>query len=137
MSSVLPLPLPTEGAADRLTEAAARAERDKERVVLIRDGKPVAAVVPIEDLEAEDEYWSRAADEAIGEWEAAGRPAFRLRISRAIWASTWRPIPTPQLDLADRVPSVGEGRIAGPGSPGTSAHSAQSASARRRSPLRG
>jgi len=75
MSSVLPLPLPTEGAADRLTEAAARAERDKERVVLIRDGKPVAAVVPIEDLEAEDEYWSRAADEAIGEWEAAGRPA--------------------------------------------------------------
>ena len=78
MSSALPLPLPTEGAADRLTEAAARAERDKERVVLIRDGKPVAAVVPIEDLEAleaEDEYWSRAADEAIGEWEAAGRPA--------------------------------------------------------------
>ena len=75
MSSVLPLPLPTEGTADRLAEAAARAERDKERVVLIRDGKPVAAVVPIEDLEAEDEYWSRAADEAIGEWEAAGRPA--------------------------------------------------------------
>jgi hypothetical protein len=70
MSSVLPLPLPTEGAADRLTEAAARAERDKERVVLIRDGKPVAAVVPIEDLEALE-----AADEAIGEWEAAGRPA--------------------------------------------------------------
>ena len=78
MSSVLPLPLPTEGAADRLTGAAARAERDKERVVLIRDRKPVAAVVPIEDLEAleaEDKYWSRAADEAIGEWEAAGRPA--------------------------------------------------------------
>ena len=80
MSSVLPLPQPTEGAADRLTEAAARAERDKERVVLIRDGKPVAAVVPIEDLEAleaEDEYWSRAADEAIGEWEAAGRHSDR------------------------------------------------------------
>jgi hypothetical protein len=33
--------------------------------------------VPIEDLEAleaEDEYWSRAADEAVGEWEAAGIP---------------------------------------------------------------
>ena len=77
MSSVFPLPQPTEGAADRLTEAAARAERDKERVVLVRDGKPVAAVVPIENLEAleaEDEYWSRAADEAIGEWEADGRP---------------------------------------------------------------
>jgi len=47
-------------------------------VLSIRDGKPVAAVVPIEDLqalEAEDEYWSRAADEAIAKWEAAGRPA--------------------------------------------------------------
>ena len=34
--------------------------------------------MPIEDLEAleaEDEYWSRAADETIGEWKAAGRPA--------------------------------------------------------------
>jgi hypothetical protein len=54
-----------------------RAEHDKERVVLVRDGKPVAAVVPIEDLEAleaEDEYWSGAA-EAIAEWKAAGRPA--------------------------------------------------------------
>ena len=78
MSSVLPLPQPTDTTADPLAEAAARAEHGKERVVLIRDGKPVAAVVPIEDLEAleaEDEYWSRAADEAIGEWEGAGRPA--------------------------------------------------------------
>ena len=77
MSSVLLLQPPTEGTADRLAEAAARAERDKERLVLIRDGKPVAAVVPIEDLEAleaEDEYWSHAADEAIAEWEAAGPP---------------------------------------------------------------
>lgn len=78
MSPVLPLPPPTEGTADRLAEAAARAEHDKERVILIRDGKPVAAVVPIEDLEAleaEDEYWSKVADEAVAEWEAAGRPA--------------------------------------------------------------
>lgn len=91
MSSVLLLPPPTEGTADRLAEAAARAEHDNERVVLIRDGKAVAAVVPIEDLEtleAEDEYWSRAADEAVAEWEAAGRRVFRLRILRAIWAST-------------------------------------------------
>jgi antitoxin (DNA-binding transcriptional repressor) of toxin-antitoxin stability system len=78
MSSVLHLPPQTEGTADRLAEAAARAECDKERVVLIRDGNPVAAVVPIDDLEAleaEDEYWSRAADTAVAEWEAAGRPA--------------------------------------------------------------
>jgi hypothetical protein len=71
MPSVHLLPLPNVGTAERLAEAAARAEHD-------RDGKPVAAVVPIEDLEAleaEDEYWSRAADEAVAEWEAAGRPA--------------------------------------------------------------
>jgi hypothetical protein len=65
---------------DRRTacRAAARAEHDKERVVLVRDGEPVAAVVPVEDLEAlgaEDEYWSRAADGVISEWEAPGRPA--------------------------------------------------------------
>ena len=47
-------------------------------MVLVRDGKPVVAVVPIEDLEAleaDDEYWSRAAEKAIAEWEAAGRQA--------------------------------------------------------------
>jgi len=78
MSSILPLPPLSEGTADRLSEAAARAERDKERVVLMRDGKPVAAVVPIEDLEAleaGDEYWSRAVEEIIAEWKAADRPA--------------------------------------------------------------
>jgi prevent-host-death family protein len=78
MSSILPLPPLSEGTADPLAEVAARAERDKERVVLMRDGKPVAAVVPIEDLkalEAQDEYWSRAVEEIIAEWEAAGRPA--------------------------------------------------------------
>lgn len=78
MSSILPLPPLSEGTADRLAEAAVRAERDKERVVLMRDGKPVAAVVPIEDLEAleaGDEYWSRAVEEIIAEWKAADRPA--------------------------------------------------------------
>jgi PHD/YefM family antitoxin component YafN of YafNO toxin-antitoxin module len=78
MSSTLSPPPSGERAADRLDEAAARAEHDKERIVLIRDGKPVAAVVPIEDLEAleaEDEYWSKAADEAVAAWEAHGRPA--------------------------------------------------------------
>jgi prevent-host-death family protein len=77
MSSILPLLPPIEGTTDRLAEAVARVEHDKERLILVRDGKPVAAVVPVEDLEAleaEDEYWSRAADDAIGEWEAAGRP---------------------------------------------------------------
>jgi antitoxin (DNA-binding transcriptional repressor) of toxin-antitoxin stability system len=91
MSSFVLSPPPSGGTADRLAEAATRAEHNKERVVLIRDGKPVAAVVPIEDLEAleaEEEYWSRMADEAVAEWETAGRPALRLKISRTIWAST-------------------------------------------------
>jgi antitoxin (DNA-binding transcriptional repressor) of toxin-antitoxin stability system len=78
MSSIFSLPPSGKSAADRLTEAAERAEHDKERIVLIRDGKPVAAVVPIEDLEAleaEDAYWSNVADEAVAAWEAEGRPA--------------------------------------------------------------
>jgi prevent-host-death family protein len=51
---------------------------DKARVVLTRDGKPVAAIVPIEDYEAleaiEDAYDAKLAREAIAAWEAAGRP---------------------------------------------------------------
>jgi prevent-host-death family protein len=51
---------------------------DKARVVLTRDGKPVAAIVPIEDYDAleaiEDAYDAKLASEAIAAWEAAGRP---------------------------------------------------------------
>ncbi|MGH7087411.1 MAG: type II toxin-antitoxin system Phd/YefM family antitoxin [Stellaceae bacterium] len=78
MFSSIPLLPQSERTADRLAEAAARAEHGKERIVLTRDGKPVAAVVPIEDLEtleAEDAHWSKAADEAAAAWEAQGRPA--------------------------------------------------------------
>ena len=50
MSVVLTMPLPSEPGADRLVDAAAHAEHDKDRVVLTREGKAVAAVVPIEDL---------------------------------------------------------------------------------------
>jgi prevent-host-death family protein len=82
MSAVLSMSLSNDPGADRLAEAAARAEHGKDRVVLTRDGKPVAAVVPIADLraleeldEAEDAYWSRVADDAMAQWEAEGRPA--------------------------------------------------------------
>ena len=81
MSVVFSIPLPLEPAADRLPDAIAHVERGEGRVVLTRDGEPVAAVVPIADLrtleedEAEDAYWSRVADEAIAQWEAEGRPA--------------------------------------------------------------
>ena len=70
MPSVYLLPLPNAGTVERLAEAAARAEHDEERLSLVREGKPVAALVPVEDLEAleaEEEYWSRAADEAVSE----------------------------------------------------------------------
>ncbi|MBW4092182.1 MAG: type II toxin-antitoxin system Phd/YefM family antitoxin [Proteobacteria bacterium] len=78
MSAALTMPLPCDVGADRLAEAAAHAERDGERVMLTRDGKPVAAVVPIEDVAAleawEDEQDAHAAEEAIARWEAEGRP---------------------------------------------------------------
>jgi len=73
------IPLPPGPSADPLAEAAARAERDRERLILTREGTPVAAIVPIEDLEAleawEDEQDSRLAADAIAQWEAEGRPA--------------------------------------------------------------
>ena len=63
MAAVLSMPLPSEPGADRLAEAAAHAERGDGRVMLTRGGKAVAAVVPIEDVEAleawEDERDSR------------------------------------------------------------------------------
>ncbi len=78
MPAALTMPLPRDAGADRLAEAAAHAEQDKDRVLLTRDGKAVAAVVPIEDvavLEAlEDEQDARAAEEALARWEAEGRP---------------------------------------------------------------
>ena len=81
MSVIASIPLPLEPVPDRLPEAVAHVERGDGRVMLTRGGKPVAAVVPIADLrmleeeDAEDEYWSRVADEAVRQWEAEGRPA--------------------------------------------------------------
>lgn len=78
MSAARSMPLPNDPGTDRLAEAAAHAEHDKDRVLLTRAGKPVAAVVPIEDLEAleaaEDAADSQLAAEAIAQWEAEGRP---------------------------------------------------------------
>ena len=77
MSVVLSMPLSRDAGTDRL-KAGAHAEHDKKRVELTRAGKAVAAVVPIEDLEAlevaEDEDDSRLAAEAVAQWEAEGRP---------------------------------------------------------------
>ena len=48
-------PITTEVAQDRFPEILDTAITSKERVVLTRQGKPVAAVVPIEDLERLEE----------------------------------------------------------------------------------
>lgn len=81
MTVIVSIPLPADEVLDQLPGAIERAEKEEIRVVLTRNGVPVAAVVPITDLhaleeidEAEDRYWSRRADEAISRWEAEGRP---------------------------------------------------------------
>jgi prevent-host-death family protein len=78
VSATLSPSLPADAGPEAFAEAVGRAERDKERVVLTRDGRPVAALVPIEDIEAleafEDEVDSRLAEEALARWEAEGRP---------------------------------------------------------------
>ncbi len=81
MSVIASIPLPLEPVPNPLPDAIALVERGDGRVVLTRDGKPVAAVVPISDLrvleedDAEDEHWSRVVDEAVAQWQAQGRPA--------------------------------------------------------------
>jgi len=75
MSAVLD-PIPLDAPSPAFAEAVARAEAGQERIILTRDGKPVAALVPLSDLEAiEDAEDMRAAADALAEWEAAGRPA--------------------------------------------------------------
>jgi len=78
MSEAVTIPLPV----DPVRDAVEIVERDDRRVVLTRDGAPVAAVVPLDDLRAleeldaaEDAHWSRVAAEAVAQWEAEGRPA--------------------------------------------------------------
>ncbi len=51
MSDIAEGTVSTADAPDRFAEILNRAAEDKERVVLTRAGKPVAALVPIEDLE--------------------------------------------------------------------------------------
>ncbi len=68
-----------ESAGDAFGAVIAHAADDKARVVLTRDGKPVAAIVPIEDYDAleaiEDAHDAEMFRKAMTAWEAAGRPA--------------------------------------------------------------
>ncbi|HEX4367724.1 MAG TPA: type II toxin-antitoxin system prevent-host-death family antitoxin [Rhodopila sp.] len=81
MSIVTAVPLPAQPLTGEMPDAIEHVERDDARVVLTRDGEPVAAIVPLHDLraleeldEAEDAYLSRVAAEAVAQWEAEGRP---------------------------------------------------------------
>jgi len=68
-----------ESAGISIGAAIGHVADDKVRVLLTREGKPVAAIVPIEDYEAleaiEDAQDAEMFRDALAAWEAAGRPA--------------------------------------------------------------
>lgn len=78
MSIAVDITVPTDPASAPLAEAVDRAETGNERVILTRNGKPVAALVSLADVAAleaiEDAEDAAAAAAALAEWEAAGRP---------------------------------------------------------------
>jgi prevent-host-death family protein len=87
MSVVLD-PVPTDTAPAAFAEAVARAEAGKERIVLTRAGKPVAALVPIADLEAiEDAEDEAETAEALAEYERSGKdwPTYTVEELTARW----------------------------------------------------
>jgi prevent-host-death family protein len=72
----------TVRARDNFSELIHRAAVDKERIVLTRRGKPVAAVVPIEDVQLletlEDRLDAADAQAALEAWRAEGCPSVSL-----------------------------------------------------------
>ena len=69
-------------AKESFDDLLARATKHKERVVLTRRGRPVAALVPIADLEfleaIEDRLDAEEFRRAKAEFEASGEPAIPL-----------------------------------------------------------
>lgn len=74
--------LPTARARDNFAELLNRAAYGKERVILSRRGKALAAIVPIQDIEAmeafEDEVDSALIRQRLAEWERDGRGGIAL-----------------------------------------------------------
>jgi prevent-host-death family protein len=70
--------IPAESVGQQFGAVIDYAAHDKARVVLTRGGKPVAAIVPIEDYDAleaiDDAHDAELFREAMAAWEAAGRP---------------------------------------------------------------
>ena len=77
-----PASLPSAEARERFDELLKRAVKGKERVILTRGGKAVAALVPIEDVEflKAVEDWLDADEfrRAMEELEGGGEPAIPL-----------------------------------------------------------
>lgn len=82
MSDIAEAGLTAEEARDRFDEILKRAADDEDRVVVTRGGKPVAAVVPIADLEfleaIEDHLDAEEYRRAKEEFEQSGEPAIPL-----------------------------------------------------------
>ena len=75
-------PVSTVAARERLAEVLNRAAYGKERVVLTRRGKRLAAIVPIEDVERlealEDRRDAAEIRERLKQWRRDGRPTVPL-----------------------------------------------------------
>jgi prevent-host-death family protein len=87
MSTVL-APIPIDTASTAFAEAVARTEAGQERIILTRDGKPVAAMVPLADLDAIEDAEDRTAAAAVlAEHERSGHdwPAYTLEQLAAKW----------------------------------------------------
>jgi prevent-host-death family protein len=76
MKGEMPMTLSTIDARKNFSEILNRAAYGKERVILTRRGKPLAAIVPIEDIETleelEDRLDLKAAEKALVEGEKEG-----------------------------------------------------------------
>jgi prevent-host-death family protein len=74
--------LPTGEARDRFAELLNRVAYGKERVILSRRGKLLAAIVPIQDIEAmeafEDEIDSALVRDRLAEWKREGAKGIAL-----------------------------------------------------------
>ena len=70
--------IPADSTGETFSAAVCQAADEKWRILLTRAGKPVAAIVPIEDYEAleaaEDAEDERLAAEALAQWRADGCP---------------------------------------------------------------
>ncbi len=91
MSAALDPSLAADAAPAAFAEALARAEHDKGRTVLTRAGRPVAALVPIEDVEAldalEDARDAAAVREGLAEYarDGANWPSYTAEELAARW----------------------------------------------------